>query len=88
MMPEQEVETSKMVTGKTVVSFTKPTPMWATWVFRIIFLLTSAVLVIIAADGSISDEVKFKIALYLKAGDVVIWGIARGLGVDRSQFEN
>lgn len=87
-MPEQqEVETSKPMTGKTVISFTKPTPMWATWVFRIIFLLTSAVLVIIAADNSISDEVKFKVALYLKGADIVIWGIARGLGVDRSQFE-
>lgn len=81
------VQVEKEIAGKTVLSFTKPTPMWATWIFRVIFLLTSATLVIIAADNTISDELKFKIALYLKAGDVVIWGIARGLGVDKTQFQ-
>jgi hypothetical protein len=86
-MSEQEVEESKMMTGKTVVSFTKPTPMWATWVFRIVFLLTTAATYIIATDNTIDDDTKVRIFMYLKGFDVVIWGIGRGIGVDKSAFE-
>lgn len=69
--------------NKTVFSFRKPTPAWATWVFRIVFLLTTATTIIISADPHIPDQMKVKLGVYLKAIDFVIWGIARGLGVSK-----
>jgi hypothetical protein len=74
--------------SKTIISVNEPTPKWATWVFRIIFLLTSAALIILAADPTIPDGVKFRVSLYLKAADVVVWGIGRALGVKKEDFSN
>lgn len=74
--------------NKTVLSFIHPTPAWATWVFRIVFLLTTAFAIIIAGEPDISDTIKIKIEVYLKALDFVIWGIARGIGVKKQDFED
>jgi hypothetical protein len=71
----------------TVLSFTQPTPAWATWVFRVVFLLTTAATIILAAEPGISDEVKVKLGEYMKAFDFVVWGIARGIGVKKEDFD-
>lgn len=84
---QQEVQQTGVVEGKTVISINKPTPMWATWVFRIVFLLTTAATIIIAADPGIPDDMKVRIGVYLKALDVFIWGIGRGLGVEKADYE-
>ena len=81
------VETTKEVTGKTVISFKKPTPMWATWTFRVVFLLTAAATVIIIGEPNIPDDVKARLFLYMKGLDVFVWGLARGLGVNKTDFE-
>lgn len=73
---------------KTVVSFNKPTPEWATWVFRIIFVLTTGASVWIAATGLIDAQNKVEIILVMKILDFVVWGIGKGLGVEKSQFED
>jgi hypothetical protein len=73
---------------KTVFSFKQPTPAWATWVFRIVFILTTAAIMLIAAEPDIPDNLKIKLGAYLKALDFVIWSIARGLGVKKEQIEN
>jgi hypothetical protein len=89
-MPDNEtvtVESTKEVKGKVVLSFTKPSPIAATWAFRIVFLLTTAATIIITAEPNIPNDLKVRIFLYMKAGDFVVWGIARGLGVDKSQFQ-
>jgi len=77
------------VSTKTVISIQSPTPMWATWVFRITFILTTAATMVIAADPTIPDGVKVRIGAYLKGLDFVIWGISRMLGVqiDQSDFK-
>lgn len=82
------VQETKDVKGTTVISFTKPTPMWATWMFRIVFALTTVATFIIAGDDAIPDALKVRIGLYLKGFDVFIWTVARGLGVDKKTFEN
>lgn len=76
-----------MTDNKTVLSFNKPTPVWATWIFRIVFLLTTAATIVVAADPDISDKTKVKLGVYLKALDFVIWGVGRGLGVERKDFD-
>jgi hypothetical protein len=72
--------------NKTVLSFQHPTPAWATWIFRIVFLLTTATTVVIAAEPDITDKTKVKWNVYLRAFDVVVWGIARGIGVKKERF--
>ncbi len=80
------VETTKEIKGNTVVSFTLPQPQWTVWVFRIVFLVTSAATLVIAGDDAITDANKVRILLYMKAFDFIIWGIGKGLGVDKKQF--
>lgn len=72
--------------NKTVLSFRKPTPAWATWVFRIVFLLTTAAAIVISSEPGITDHIKVKLGVYLKAIDFVIWGIGRGIGVTKEDF--
>ncbi len=87
-MPENiEAEKTETITNsKTVVNFKLPSPVWATWMFRIIFLLTTAGSIWIAATGMIPDNNKVEILLAMKVLDVVIWGIGRGLGVKKEDF--
>jgi len=83
------IEAEKTVTvpnAKTVVSFNLPSPVWATWVFRIVFLLTTAAGVWVAATGMIATQNKVEILLAMKVFDVLIWGIGRGLGVKKEDF--
>jgi hypothetical protein len=91
-MPDEElnqtVEVNKKVKGRLVPSFTLPSPKWATTVFRIVFCVTTALTMIITAEPAISANVKVHIFIYLKAIDFVIWFMGRGMGIDKSQFEN
>ena len=73
--------------NRTILSFQQPTPAWATWIFRIVFLLTTAATIIVAAEPDINDKAKVKISVYLKAFDFVVWGIGRGLGVRKETFD-
>ncbi len=82
------VETTKEVKGSTVLSFSLPSPIWTVWLFRIVFLVTSAATLVIAGDTGLTDGTKVRILLYMKAFDFVIWGIGKGLGVDKKQFED
>lgn len=85
----QSVTTTEQTTGKLVVSFSKPTPAWATWVFRSIFVLTTALALIwLPTTKLIAEDSKFEIALGLKALDFIVWGIGRGLGIKKTDFEN
>ena len=73
--------------AKTVVSFNKPTPTWATWVFRVVFFMTTGLSVWIAATNLIDDAGKVEIMTALKALDFVVWGIGKGLGVKKEDYE-
>jgi hypothetical protein len=72
---------------QTVVSFNKPTPMWATWVFRTVFCLTTAGAFWVAATQVVPEGWKVEVMLGMKTLDFVIWGIGRGLGIKKSDFE-
>lgn len=83
-----QVEKDETVKGKLVFSFSKPTPKWATNSFRAVFLLTTALTIWIAATRLIPDANKSEIMLGLKCVDLVIWGFARSLGIEKKNFEN
>lgn len=72
---------------QTIISIIDPTPKWATWIFRIVFLLTTAVSFWIGSTKLIPDGSKVEIMLALKGLDVVVWGIAKGLGVKKTDYE-
>lgn len=73
---------------KTVLSFVKPTPMWATWIFRIVFVLTGVATFIIAAEPNITEEMKVRIGIYLKGADMLVWGITRAIGIEIQKPDN
>lgn len=84
----QEVKQETTVTGK--VTFGKngiksPTPVWASWIFRIVFILTGVVTFIVLGDAAITPDVKVRLALYLKGLDMAVWAITRAIGVEISR---
>lgn len=68
-------------------AFKSRTPAAANWVFRVVFLLTLAAGIIIAGEPHIPDDVKVRIFLYMKGFDVFIWGIGRGFGIKKADYE-
>lgn len=71
------------VKTKTVLSFSKETPMWAKWTFRIVFAVTTVAAFVIAADPAINAEAKVRIGVYLKGLDMLVYLISKGFGVQR-----
>lgn len=57
------------------------TPMWATWVFRIVFVLTGVATFVVASDPGIPNEIKLRVAVYLKALDMAVLGMSKLFGV-------
>lgn len=76
-----------MANQKTIISTTAPTPSWATWTFRIVFLLTKVAITIVASDPGIPDELKVRIGLYLSGLDTLVWGLSRMIGVEVKEPE-
>lgn len=66
---------------------TKRTPAWASWTFRITFVLTTVAAFIIAGDPAISDENKIRIGLYLKGADMLIYSLSKMFGVEVKKDE-
>lgn len=85
---KQQIEVTETVTGKTVFSLNKPTPMWATWVFRGVFVLTGVITFIVAAEPALADDIKIRLGIYLKGIDMLVWGLTRIIGVEVSRDFN
>lgn len=68
--------------AKTVLSVSKPTPEWATWAFRLVFIITGVATFVIAGDPALSNEFKIRLGVYLKGLDMAVWAITRAIGVD------
>lgn len=81
------VQVEKEMAGKTVISFNKPTPMWATWVFRTEFILNKAILFILSGTSLLTPEQVKESLVWIAGFDLIVWGIGRGLGVEKKQFE-
>lgn len=60
---------------------TKETPRWATWMFRIVFLLTTVAIFVIGSDEAIAASVRVRLGIYLKAFEMVIYGLSKMFGV-------
>jgi hypothetical protein len=78
----EQVEQKKIVRGQTVLSFTKPTPTWATNIFRVVFIITGIAVFIIGADPVFDADLKIRIGIYLKGFDMLVWAVTRAIGID------
>lgn len=58
------------------------TPLWAKWVFRGFAIVTTAAAFVISGDPGIPDELKVRILLYLKGGDMLILGLTKLFGLE------
>lgn len=59
-----------------------PTPPWAKWMFRITFLITTAIAAWIAATNLFPQTTKYEITLFLKiVVDPIILGVSEMFGV-------
>lgn len=77
----QPAEVVQQVKGTVGISFNSPTPMWATWIFRVEFFLNKALMMWIASTDIIpSNKLKVVIATFT-AVDFFVWGIGRSIGV-------
>lgn len=56
-------------------------PSWATYTFRTVIILTTALSAWVAATNLITEEAKFEIVLVFKGLDTVVWGLSRMFGV-------
>ena len=64
------------------------TPKWATWMFRITFLLTTVVTGWIAATNIFPEGVKYEVTLFLKLFlDPLIWGLSKMFGIEVKEEE-
>lgn len=66
------------------------TPIWAKWIFRIVFLLTKIVVAYIAATNLISPESKYEITVFLTLViDPVAYGLSKmfGISIDEDKPE-
>lgn len=71
----------------TVISLNRPTPQWATWVFRSVLVITTAASIWLAATGLIKDASKVEALLVLKVIDFSVWTISRFLGVKKEDIQ-
>jgi hypothetical protein len=62
--------------------FENETPMWAINSFRITLLLTFVATFIVATDQEIPRELAVRIGVYLKALDLLVFGISKMFGVE------
>lgn len=83
----QQVQATTPAKGNLVVSINAPTPMWATWIFRIVFLLTTAISIWLAGTHLVSDANKVEIIVDMKAIDVAVWGLGKMLGIKKPEIE-
>ncbi len=64
-----------------VNQISNPSPLWAKWIFRGTLLLTSVATFIIASDPGIPDALKVRIGVYLKALDLLMYGLSKMVGI-------
>ncbi len=71
----------KKVQFGTAAAIIGKTPTWATYTFRTIIILTTAVSIWVAQTQLLQESAKFEIVLIFKMLDSLAWGLSRMLGI-------
>lgn len=69
----------------TAKALNTPTPTWAKNMFRITFVLTSALTIFLAGTNLFTEEIKYELMLALKSLDAVVYGLSKMFGVEREE---
>lgn len=77
---------TKVKTTFGLPSLTKQTPEWAKWVFRFTFVFTTVAAFVVSADPGIPDPLKVRIGVYLKAFDMLIYGVSKLFGEQKYSY--
>jgi uncharacterized membrane protein YbaN (DUF454 family) len=89
-MPDtiQQVDKETTMEGSVVLSFNRPSPKWATWVFRTEFILNKAITMYLTGTGMIPTEKVKEYLLIMSIVYFLVWLGARSLGVKKADIEN
>ncbi|MGQ2984013.1 hypothetical protein [Flavobacterium sp.] len=63
-------------------AFANTTPLWAKNMFRVTFVLTSAITIFIAGTNLFAEEIKYELMLGIKSLDAIIYGLSKMFGVE------
>lgn len=72
----------KITHAFTAKALQNQTPPWANNMFRITFILTSALTIFLAGTNLFSESVKYETMLALKTLDAVIYGLSKMFGIE------
>lgn len=68
-------------------ALTNRTPLWAKNMFRITFVVTSAITIFIAGTNLFEESIKYELMLGLKSLDAIIYGLSKMFGVSVKEEE-
>lgn len=66
---------------KTVISFNRPTPAWATWVFRLVLWGSGFAIFTICNDTRLPAEFRVTVALYCTGVTNLVHIVTKAIGV-------
>lgn len=90
MTDAQQVTEQKTETGKTgfgLGHINKPTPLWATWTFRVFLYMASFTTIIVTTEHGIPPVLAIAIAKYLGYAVLAVHGLTKMVGVDITKDE-
>lgn len=62
----------------------KPTPVWAKYTFRVIFLLLSVAVFMVSDYPGINDGLKLLLLKWFSGVNMLIWGLSKLFGVEEN----
>lgn len=71
-----------------VKALNSTTPKWAKNMFRVTLLLTSVASYVIVSDETVAAETAERIILYLRALDLLVYGLSKMFGVEIQENES
>jgi hypothetical protein len=75
--------TVKKTTFLTKEAIASRTPVWASWMFKGTFLVTTAAIGYIAATNIIDQQTKYEVTIFLKLFvDPIVFGFSRLFGIE------
>lgn len=77
----QPAMVEEQVKGKVGWSIKNPSPLWATYTFRIQFFANKALMLYLAGTDTITPENIKHYLLILASIDLFVWGFAKSIGI-------
>jgi len=62
----------------------KPTPKWAKYTFRIVFLLLSIAVFMVSDYPGINEDMKRLLLKWFSGTNMLVWGISKMFGVEEN----